>query len=55
MTGAALTMQIVCSEVNGAIERSEKLAQEAVRQFPEYADVARELFPDMKFEVATEE
>ena len=50
MTGASLTMQLVCAEVNGAIERSEKLAQEAVKQFPEYVKVARELFPDMKFE-----
>ena len=55
MTGAALTMQIVCAEVNGAIERSEKLAQEAVKQFPEYGKVAQELFPNMKFEGASDE
>ena len=55
MTGASLTMQLVCAEVNGAIERSEKLAQEAVKQFPEYVKVARELFPDMKFEEVSAE
>jgi hypothetical protein len=55
MTGAALTMQLVCAEVNGAIERSEKLAQEAVKQFPEYTKVAQEIFPDIKFEGAVEE
>jgi hypothetical protein len=55
MTGAALTMQLVCAEVNGAIERSEKLVQEAVKQFPEYGKVAQGIFPDMKLEVAAEE
>ena len=55
MTGAALTMQIVCAEVNGAVERSEQLAREAVKQFPEYANVAQELFPNLKFEGASEE
>ena len=55
MTGAALTMQLVCAEVNGAIERSEKLMQETVKGFPEYLKTAQEIFPDMKFEDATEE
>ncbi|MBR2941189.1 MAG: hypothetical protein IKC14_07785, partial [Kiritimatiellae bacterium] len=50
MTGAALTMQIVCAEVNGAIERSEKLMQETVKGFPEYLKTAQEIFPDLKFE-----
>ena len=55
MTGAALTMQLVCAEVNGAIERAEKLMQETVKGFPEYQKTAQEIFPDMKFEGATEE
>lgn len=50
MTGAALTMQLVCAEVNGAIERSEKLMQETVKGFPDYQKTAQEIFPDMKFE-----
>ena len=50
MTGAALTMQLVCAEVNGAIERSEKLMQETVKGFPEYQKTAQEIFPDMTFE-----
>ncbi len=54
MTGAALTMQLVCSEVNGAVERATQLAQEAVKQFPEYAQTAQEIFPDIKFEAAEE-
>lgn len=50
MTGAALTMKLVCAEVNGAIERSEKLMQETVKGFPEYLKTAQEIFPDLKFE-----
>ena len=55
MTGAALTMQLVCAEVNGAIERSEKLMQETIKGFPDYLKTAQEIFPDMKFEDATED
>ena len=54
MTGAALTMQLVCAEVNGAIERSEALAKETVKEFPEYLKVAQEIFPDIKFEESEE-
>ena len=54
MTGAALTLQLVCSEVNGAVERAEALAKDAVKQFPEYAKAAQEIFPDIKFEVEEE-
>ena len=55
MTGAALTMKLVCSDVNGAVERSEALAKEVVKQFPEYAKTAQEMFPDVKFEKADDE
>jgi len=56
MTGAALTMQLVCSEVNGAVEKAETLAKETVKQFPDYANTAKEIFPDIKFDdAATEE
>ena len=54
MTGAALTLQIICSEVNGAAERSVQLAKDAVKQFPEYATIAKEIFPEIKFEVEEE-
>lgn len=54
MTGAALTMQLVCGEVNGAIEKAEKLAQEAVKAFPEYRKTAQEIFPEIKFAEAEE-
>ena len=55
MTGAALTMQLVCAEVNGAMERSEILVKEVVKNFPEYQKTAQEIFPDVKFEETNEE
>ena len=55
MTGAALTMQLVCGEVNGALERSEALVKEVVKHFPDYQKTAQDIFPDIKFEDAKEE
>ena len=55
MTGAALTMKIVCAEVNGAIEKSTALAKQVVKEFPEYTNTAREIFPDIEFEAAENE
>lgn len=49
MTGAALTMQLVCAEVNGAVEKGEQLAKKAVEEFPEYAKTAKEIFPEIEF------
>lgn len=55
MTGAALTMQLVCGEVNGALERAEVLVKEVVKQFPDYQKTAKDIFPEIKFEEATED
>jgi len=55
MTGAALTMQLVCSEVNGALEKAEALSKQVVKEFPDYQETAQEIFPAIKFEAATEE
>ena len=55
MTGAALTMKLVWSDVNGATERAEKLVKTAVRQFGDYEKTAKEIFPDMNFEEQEEE
>ena len=55
MVGSALTMQLICFEVNGAIERAEQLVKEVVMQFPDYSNVAKEIFPNIKFENSTEE
>lgn len=55
MTGAALTMKLVCSEVNGAVERAETLVKETVKEFPDYLKTAQEIFPDITLEASTEE
>ena len=55
VTGAALTLQLVCAEVNGAIERSETLVKGLLKQFPEYQKTAQEIFPNMSFEGVEEE
>ena len=55
MTGAALTMQLVCGEVNGALERAETLVKEVVKQFAEYLKTAQDIFPDIKFEESESE
>ena len=55
MTGAALTLQIVCSDVTGAVEYGEKLAKDTVKQFPEYLKVAKEMFPDITFDTSSDE
>ena len=52
MTGAALTMQLVCGEVNGAAEQAEKFAKRAVKEFPDGRKTAEAIFPDIKFEDA---
>jgi len=50
MTGAALTLKLVCAEVNGAVEKADQLVQDIVKDFPEYKKTAQEIFPDAKFE-----
>lgn len=55
MTGAALTMRLVWSEVNGATERADKIVKTVVSQFPDYEKTAKEIFPDMTFDEAQEE
>ena len=55
MSGAALTMRLVCSEVTGATEYAEKLVKQTVEAFPDFAKTAKEMFPDIEIEVATEE
>ena len=55
MTGAALTMRLVWSEVNGATERADKIVKTVVSQFPDYEKTAKEIFPDMTFDETKEE
>ena len=55
MMGAALTMQIICGDDPTAPARAEAIAKEAVKALPEYRSQAQEIFPDIKFDAATEE
>ena len=55
LTGAALTFQLVYGEDPASATRAETLAKQAVKEFPEYVKTAREIFPDVKFEVSEEE
>jgi len=55
MAGAALTMKLVCSEVNGATERAEQLVKLIVETFPDFAKTAKEMFPDIAIATETEE
>ena len=50
LTGGSLTLSIVCAEADTSASLAEKLALEAVKQFPEYAKTAQEIFPDIKFD-----
>ena len=52
LTGSALLIQIVCGEEATASDRATTLAQESVKQFPDYLKTAQKIFPDIKFEAA---
>ena len=54
LTGAALMLNLVCGEEAMAATHAEKLAQESVKQFPEYLKTAQKIFPDVKFEAVEE-
>ena len=50
MMGAALTMQIICSDDPTSAARAEQIAKDAVKDYPEYVKVAQEVFPDINFD-----
>ena len=55
MTGAALTMRLVCSDVDGATTKAEMLAKEVVKQFSDYEKTMKLIFPDMEFEASSDD
>ncbi len=55
MLGAALTMKLVCAEVNNATTRAQQLAQEVIKQYPDYEKTVKDMFPDFTFDDAGEE
>ncbi len=54
MTGAALTMRLVCAEVVGAGEKAEQMVREVIAQFPEYEKTMNQIFPDISKEAPAE-
>lgn len=50
MTGAAMTLRLVCSEVNGASARAEQLAKEVFAKYEDYHKVLKDSFPDISFD-----
>ena len=55
MLGAALTMKLVCAEVNNATTRAQQIAQEVIKQYPDYEKAVKDMFPDFTFEETSEE
>lgn len=47
MIGAALTIRMICAEVNGAMERSTYLVKEVAKQ--RYSSELKSMFPDVQF------
>ena len=55
LTGSALSLSIICSEEPTAAGHAERLAVEAVKQFPDYLKTAQAIFPDVKFDEVKED
>jgi hypothetical protein len=56
MSGAALTMRLICSDDNSAVARGEAIVKKAVELFPDYQNTAKEMFPDIALDdVQTEQ
>ena len=55
MLGAALTMKLVCAEVNNATTRAQQIAQEVIKQYPDYEKIVKDMFPDFTFDESSEE
>ena len=47
MSGAALTMRIICSDDASAVSRGEAIVKKVVEAFPDYLGTAKEMFPDL--------
>ena len=53
MAGTALTMRLVCAEVDGATAKAEQVVKDVVEQFPEYEKTIKEIFPDISLEASS--
>lgn len=50
MMGAALTMRVICDDDPAAAVRGEQIAKDAVKEFPDYLNHAKAIFPDINFD-----
>ena len=48
MSGAALTMRLICSDDNSAVARGEAIVKKVVELFPDYLGTVTEMFPDIE-------
>jgi len=55
MMGAALTMQLICSDDASAAVRAEAILKQAVSKFEDCRRIVVEMFPDIKFDEASAE
>ena len=45
--GVGLTMRLICSEVEGAVKFGDGAVKEALKTFPGYLNMAKDIFPDL--------
>ena len=55
MSGAALTMRIICADDNSAVTRGEAIVKKVVEAFPDYRKTAQDMFPDIDLGEVQEE
>lgn len=54
MSGAALSMRIICADDPAAANRGASIAKSAVAEFPDFLKAAKVMFPDIDFDAANE-
>lgn len=55
MAGAAMTLRLVCTDNDGAQKKAVVMAQQIVKVEPEFADLMKQIFPDISFEGLNED
>lgn len=55
MVGAAMTLRLVCTDNDGAQKKAVVMAQQIVKVEPEFADLMKQIFPDISFEGLNED
>ena len=55
MSGAALTLRVICSEEETSASRAEQLVKEVADKYADYLPHLKAMFPDIEFTAASEE